>query len=138
MTSYAGKSTIAAQSQNGSAMGSLSGFTISPDGLLIGTFTNGLKQTVAQIALANFNKRPGLEKVGDSMFRDTVNSGLAQLGQPGAGGRGTLLSGALEMSNVDLGQEFTNLIIAQRGFQANSKIISSSDEILQELVNMKR
>jgi flagellar hook protein FlgE len=138
VTNYAGKATIAAQTQDGSAMGSLSGFTISTDGLVIGTFTNGLKQTVAQIALANFNNATGLQKTGESLFRDTVNSGLPQLGQPGSGGRGELLSGSLEMSNVDLGQEFTNLIIAQRGFQANSKIISSSDEILQELVNMKR
>jgi flagellar hook protein FlgE len=138
VTSYAGKATIAAQSQDGSAMGSLSGFTISQDGLVIGTFSNGLKQTLAQISLANFNNATGLEKIGDSMYRDGVNSGLPQLGQPGSGGRGTLLSGSLEMSNVDLGQEFTNLIIAQRGFQANSKIISSSDELLQDLVNMKR
>jgi flagellar hook protein FlgE len=138
ITDYAGKSTIAAQYQNGSAMGSLSGFTISQDGLVIGTFSNGLKQTLAQIALANFNNANGLEKVGDSLFRDGVNSGLPLLGQPGSGGRGTLLSGSLEMSNVDLGNEFTNLIIAQRGFQANSKIISSSDELLQDLVNMKR
>ncbi|MBT8225278.1 MAG: flagellar hook protein FlgE [Dactylosporangium sp.] len=138
VSSYAGKATIAAQSQDGSAMGSLSGFIISPDGLVIGTFTNGLKQTLAQIALANFNNPPGLEKIGETMFRDTINSGLAQLGQPGAGGRGTLITGSLEMSNVDLGQEFTGLIIAQRGFQANSKIISASDELLQDLVNMKR
>ena len=138
VTDYAGNATIAAQFQDGSAMGSLSGFTISQDGLVIGTFSNGLKQTLAQIALANFNNPNGLQKVGNSLFRDTVNSGIPLLGQPGSGGRGTLISGSVEMSNVDLGNEFTNLIIAQRGFQANSKIISSSDELLQELVNMKR
>ena len=138
VTDYAGAATIAAQSQDGSAMGSLSGFTISKDGLVIGTFSNGLKETLAQIALANFNNATGLEKVGDSLYAADVNSGLPQLGQPGSGGRGTLLSGSLEMSNVDLGQEFTNLIIAQRGFQANSKIISASDELLQDLVNLKR
>ena len=101
-------------------------------------FSNGLKQTVAQLALANFNNPAGLKKVGDSLYRVTVNSGLAQVGAAGTGGRGTLQSGALEMSNVDLAQEFTNLIIAQRGFQANSQVITTSDEILQDLVNLKR
>jgi flagellar hook protein FlgE len=93
---------------------------------------------VAQLSLANFNNPPGLEKVGDSLYRFTVNSGLAQIGVAGTVGLGTLQSGAVEMSNVDLAQEFTNLIVAQRGFQANSKVISTSDEVLQELVNLKR
>ena len=109
-----------------------------PDGILVGVFSNGLKQPLGQLALANFNNPPGLEKVGDSMFRTTVNSGLAQVGTAGTGGRGVLQAGALEMSNVDLAQEFTNLVIAQRGFQANSRIITTSDELLQDLVNLKR
>jgi flagellar hook protein FlgE len=104
----------------------------------VGVFSNGLKQTLAQVALASFNNPPGLEKVGDSMYRSTVNSGTVQIGQAGGGGRGLLQSGVVEMSNVDLAQEFTNLIIAQRGFQANSKVISTSDELLQDLVNLKR
>jgi flagellar hook protein FlgE len=138
VTNYAGTSTVAALSQDGSAMGSLQSFTISADGTLIGVFSNGLKQPLGQIAMATFNTPPGLEKIGDSQYRSTVNSGAAQLGVAGSGGRGALLSGSLEMSNVDLAQEFTNLIIAQRGFQANSKVISTSDELLQELVNLKR
>ncbi|MBN1171042.1 MAG: flagellar hook protein FlgE [Micromonosporaceae bacterium] len=138
ITDYAGSATVAAVSQNGSAMGSLSGFTIGQDGVITGTFSNGLKDTLGQIALAVFNNPRGLEKVGETMFTNTVNSGLPLLGQPNSAGRGSLISGSIEMSNVDLGQEFTNLIIAQRGFQANSKIISTSDELLQELVNMKR
>ena len=101
-------------------------------------FSNGNKQTVAQLALANFNNPPGLEKAGDSLYRFTVNSGLAQIGVAGTAGLGTIQSGAVEMSNVDLAQEFTNLIVAQRGFQANSKVISTSDDVLQELVNLKR
>jgi flagellar hook protein FlgE len=72
------------------------------------------------------------------MYRTTVNSGYAQVGEPGSAGMGQVISGALEMSNVDLAQEFTNLVVAQRGFQANSRIITTSDEILQELVSMKR
>jgi flagellar hook protein FlgE len=80
----------------------------------------------------------GLEKAGGSLFRPTVNSGLANVGVAGSGGRGTLLGSTLEMSNVDLAREFTNLIIAQRGFQANSRVITASDELLQDLVNLKR
>jgi flagellar hook protein FlgE len=88
--------------------------------------------------LANFNNPGGLERMGDTTFRSSPNSGLAQIGVAGTGGRGVMQSGILEMSNVDLGMEFTNLIIAQRGFQANSRVITSSDEMLQELVNIKR
>jgi flagellar hook protein FlgE len=80
----------------------------------------------------------GLEKTGETMFRATTNSGLAQVGTPGSGGRGDLLGGSIEMSNVDLAQEFTNLIVAQRGFQANSKVITTSDQMLQDLVDLKR
>src|SRR5947207_1913705 len=80
----------------------------------------------------------GLEKTGSSLYRASVNSGLPQIGQAGGGGRGTLSGSTLEMSNVDLAQEFTNLIIAQRGFQANSRVITASDELLQDLVNLKR
>ncbi len=138
VTNFSGASTIATTNQNGSAMGSLQSFTISQDGTLIGVFSNGLKQTLAQLSLATFNNAPGLQKVGDSMYQSTVNSGTPQLGTAGSGGRGVLQSGALEMSNVDLAQEFTNLVIAQRGFQANSKVITTSDELLQDLVNLKR
>jgi flagellar hook protein FlgE len=138
ITSYAGASTAAAVSQDGSPMGSLQAFTMSPDGTLVGVFSNGLKEPLAQIAMAAFNNPGGLEKAGDSQFRATVNSGAPQLGVAGNGGRGLLQSAALEMSNVDLAQEFTNLVIAQRGFQANSKVVSTSDELLQDLVNLKR
>jgi len=88
--------------------------------------------------MASFNNPSGLEKAGSSSFRVGVNSGVAMVGTAGTGGRGNLLSGALEMSNVDLAEEFTGLIVAQRGFQANSRVITSSDEILQDLVNLKR
>jgi flagellar hook protein FlgE len=138
ITGFDGQNTIAPSTQDGSAMGSLSSFSISKDGLVVGVFSNGLKETLAQIAMANFNNPPGLEKAGESVYRSSVNSGEAQLGTAGSGGRGFLQSQALEMSNVDLGQEFTNLVVAQRGFQANSKVITTADELLQELVNMKR
>jgi flagellar hook protein FlgE len=137
LTDYAGSSTLTS-SADGSGMGSLQSFAIAQDGMVVGTFSNGMKQTLAQIALASFTNPPGLEKAGDSDYRATVNSGVPQIGNPGTGGRGLLQSGALEMSNVDLAQEFTNLVIAQRGFEANSKVITSSDELLQDLVNLKR
>jgi flagellar hook protein FlgE len=138
LTEYTGNPTVQPLSQNGAPAATLQSFSINPDGQLVGVFSNGNKQTVAQVALANFNNPPGLEKAGDSLYRFTVNSGLAQVATPGTAGLGTLQSGAVEMSNVDLAQEFTSLIVAQRGFQANSKVISTSDDVLQELVNLKR
>jgi len=105
---------------------------------MVGVFSNGLRQTLGRVALAAFNNPQGLEKVGNTAYRDSVNSGLPQVGTPGSGSRGTLQGASLEMSNVDLSQEFTNLIISQRGFQANSRVITASDELLQDLVNMKR
>ena len=137
MTSYSGLSTVTASTQDGSAAGTIQSFTISPDGTLTGVFSNGLKQTLAQLAVASFGNPAGLEKAGDSTYRTTANSGNAQLGAAGSAGRGVLQQGSLEMSNVDLSQEFTNLVIAERGFQANSRVITTSDEILQDLVNIK-
>ncbi|BCJ53813.1 flagellar hook protein FlgE [Actinoplanes sp. NBRC 14428] len=138
LTTYAGNTEARVSASDGSAAGILNSYTVSNTGQIVGVFSNGLKQTLGQLALANFNNVNGLEKIGDSMFRSTVNSGLAQVGSAGSAGLGLITSGALEMSNVDLAQEFTNLVIAQRGFQANSRIITTSDEILQELVNLKR
>lgn len=138
LTQFGGAGTASALSQDGTAAGSLQTFSISPDGTLVGVFSNGLKQSLAQISLATFNNPPGLEKVGGSMYRSSVNSGAPQLGVAGNGGRGMLAGGVLEMSNVDLAAEFTNLIISQRALQASSKVITASDEVLQDLVNLKR
>jgi flagellar hook protein FlgE len=137
LTQYSGNTEARVSNSDGSGAGVLSSYTVSNIGQIVGVFSNGLKETLGQLALANFNNVNGLEKVGDSMFRSTVNSGLAQVGSAGSAGLGLITSGALEMSNVDLAQEFTNLVIAQRGFQANSRVITTSDEILQELVNLK-
>jgi flagellar hook protein FlgE len=138
ITHYSGLTEARVSASDGSGAGILSSYTVSNTGQIVGVFSNGLKQSLGQLALANFNNVNGLEKIGDSMFRSTVNSGLAQVGSAGSAGLGLITNGALEMSNVDLAQEFTNLVIAQRGFQANSRIITTSDEILQELVNLKR
>jgi flagellar hook protein FlgE len=138
LTGFAGTSSAALTTQNGSAVGTLQAFTLGNDGSMVGVFSNGLRQTLGRVALAAFNNPQGLEKVGNTAYRDSVNSGLPQVGTPGSGSRGTLQGASLEMSNVDLSQEFTNLIISQRGFQANSRVITASDELLQDLVNMKR
>ena len=138
LVQYAGPSSVAALSQDGYELGSLQSFTIGQDGVVTGVFSNGRNRPLGQIAIAGFTNPMGLEKAGGSLFRPTVNSGLANVGQAGTGGRGTLLGSTLEMSNVDLAREFTNLIIAQRGFQANSRVITASDELLQDLVNLKR
>ncbi len=133
-----GLNTAAALNQDGSAVGSVVGFSVSEQGLITGTFSNGRSQALGQIAMATFANPNGLEKQGSSMYTATVNSGNAQIGVAGQGGRGTLTGGTLEMSNVDLAAEFTNLIVAERGFQANSRVITTSDQILQDLVNLKQ
>ena len=138
LTGYAGVTTVAINSQDGRTAGTLESYTLSKDGTLIGSFSNGAKESIARIALANFVNPGGLEKAGSSGYRATINSGTAEFGTPGSGGLGSLAGGALEMSNVDLSQEFTNLIVAQRGFQANARVITTSDEVLQELTNLKR
>ncbi len=138
ISGMAGLDTVEASTQNGRAAGTLQSFTINADGTLLGSFSNGLKQALGRVALSTFTNPAGMEKAGGSLYRTTVNSGDAQIGAAGTGGRGDLTGGALEMSNVDLSAEFTNLIIAQRGFQANSRVITTSDELLQELVNLKR
>ncbi|WP_136518500.1 flagellar hook protein FlgE [Cellulomonas telluris] len=138
ITGFAGLENVTAKSQDGQAAGVLQSFALNPDGTIVGSFSNSLKQVVGRIALGAFTNPAGLEKAGGSLFRTTVNSGEPQLGAAGQGGRGTLAGGALEMSNVDLSSEFTSLIVAQRGFQANSRVITTSDELLQELVNLKR
>jgi flagellar hook protein FlgE len=115
-------------------------FSIGNDGV-VSYITNGnsTPQTIDTIQLATFSNPAGLVKVGDSMYQQSNNSGTAQVDNPGgSGGQGTIISSALEMSNVDLANEFTEMIVAQRGFQANSRIITTSDDILQELVNLKR
>lgn len=138
LVQFGGTATAEATSQDGSAIGYLRDFNVGADGTISGRFSNGLTKVLGAVAVATFNNPGGLVREGESTFSVSVNSGQPLVGQPGSGNRGLLTAGALEMSNVDLAQEFTNLIIAQRGFQANSRGISTSDEMLQELVNLKR
>ena len=116
----------------------LKSYAIGSDGTVTGSFDDGTNRSIARVALATFVNPAGLVRDGDNRLREDLNSGTAQIGVPGDVGKGDLSVGALEMSNVDLAQEFTSLIIAQRGFQANSKIITASDEVLGDLVNLKR
>jgi flagellar hook protein FlgE len=138
VTGFASPSTLAMGSQDGYAAGTLQTFSIGTNGSINGTFSNGRVQPLGTIRLATFANAAGLSKVGSNLFRDTSNSGVANVGDAGTGGRGTLAPGSLEGSNVDLAEEFTKLIVAQRGFQANARVITTSDEVLTEAVNLKR
>lgn len=135
---YANEMDIKPYAQNGNTSGTLEGFAIDATGTVVGVFTNGERKSLGQIMLAKFDNPMGLQKLGSNFFVDTRNSGEPQLGSGGVGGFGAISPGNLEMSNVDISLEFTEMITTQRGFQANSRIITTSDEMLQELVNMKR
>mgnify|MGYP000988687129 CR=1 FL=1 len=123
---------------DGYASGVLDGKTIDTNGNIIGHFTNSRTQVLGQIALADFDNPGGLTRSGNTMFTESSNSGSPKVGTANTGSRGSINPGNLEMSNVDLAQEFSNMIVTQRAFQANSKIISTTDEMLQELANLKR
>ena len=138
LKSYAAQSDAAALSVNGCPSGKLDEFTISSTGEIEAVFSNGQTKILGRVGLANFKNPAGLLREGSNMYRETANSGIPMFGSPATGGFANLQPGSLEMSNVDLAREFTDMITTQRGFQANSRVISVSDEMLQELVNMKR
>jgi flagellar hook protein FlgE len=138
MTQLASDSNAMASSQDGYPVGTLQSFSIGADGVITGVFSSGQTRSLGQVALASFANPGGLDKVGGNLLRETVNSGAAQVGGPNQNGLGKLSTGYLEMSNVDLSNEFTNLIVTQRGFQANTRIITVVDELLQDVINLKR
>lgn len=138
LTQFGDANSLTVVTQNGASAGVLQSMRIGTDGVIVGTYNNGLTQAIAQLAIANFSNPEGLERVTGSNWRASVNSGLAQIGETNSGGRGLVSPGTLEMSNVDLALEFTELIRSQRGFQANSRVVTSADELLQEIVNLKR
>lgn len=123
---------------NGNSAGSIDTFNISSKGEVIGIYTNGERKVLQTLVLADFDNPAGLEKIGANLFQVTPNTGTPKFGTPSTGSFGSVTPGALEMSNVDLAAQFTDMITTQRGFQANSRVITTSDEILQELVNLKR
>ncbi len=116
----------------------MTSYSIGADGVLRGAFSDGVQRDIAVVAIADFVNPAGLERVGETAFRASANSGTPDFGVAGDGTRGTMMGGTLEMSNVDLASEFTNLILAQRGFQASSRVITTSDQVLEDLVNIKR
>ena len=138
ITQYASATTTKPYYQDGYTMGVMKDFTVAKDGTVYGVYTNDQSVALYRIALAQFANPMGLEKVGDTMFRETINSGMARIDAAQEDGAGSISASSLEGSNVDLTEEFTRLILAQRGFQANTRVVTTSDQILEEVVNMKR
>jgi flagellar hook protein FlgE len=138
ITSFASPSANPSISQNGSSAGQIDNITINGSGEIIATFGAGQTVNVGQLALANFNNPKGLVKMGSNRYGESQAAGLPSVGTAGTGGRGTIIGSALESSNVDIAQEFTQMILAQRGYQANSRSITVADEILVETLQLKR
>ncbi|PUU88744.1 flagellar hook protein FlgE [Halanaerobium sp.] len=138
LTQFAADTTLNPFSVNGYASGTLEDYSINNSGEIVGSFSNGRNKLLGQLSLASFGNPAGLNKAGDTMFSESENSGTKSVGKSGSGKFGKIISNSLEMSNVNLSEEFTKMITAQRGFQASSKLITTSDEMLQELVNLKR
>ena len=138
ITQSAAQSSTKAYSQDGYGMGYLENFKIDSTGTITGVYSNGTNRTIGQIALASFTNQGGLEKAGDNTYVESNNSGLANIGVSGVAGKGSLMAGALEMSNVDLTEQFTDMIVTQRGFQASSKTIQTADVLLDTVLSLKR
>ncbi len=124
--------------QDGSPKGTLENFEVGQDGIIMGEFSNSLKRPLGQLAMANFSNNRGLKEVSQGLYDVTTNSGLAMIGKPGVDGAGRVLGGTLELSNVELSQEFINLITASTGYSANSRVLSTSDRLIQELLQIVR
>ncbi len=138
ISQVAGDSSAAPTGQDGYAPGTLQSFNIDQTGTVTGIFSNGFTRSLGQIALADFANPEGLARSGGNGFAATSNSGLPQVGQATQGSLGKISAGYLEQSNVDLSSEFTNMIITQRGFQANTKIVSTVDQMLNDVISMKQ
>jgi flagellar hook protein FlgE len=138
VTQFSSPSNVSSQSQDGYSSGDFSGVSVDSTGTVMGLYTNGQKLAIGQVAVAKFRNNEGLGRAGGNLWIDTRDSGPAALGTAGSGGRGAVSAGSLEGSNVDLATEFVNLIQHQRSFSADSKTITTADEMLQELINIKR
>ncbi|MCE1229937.1 MAG: flagellar hook protein FlgE [Firmicutes bacterium] len=138
LTGYASASTTSGSIQDGFGSGTIQSLMVDQNGTIIGSFTNGQTIALAKVALALFSNQNGLSKQGDNTWLETLASGVGNVGAAQQGGRGVVLGGNLELSNVDVAEEFTKLIVAQRGYQANSRVVTTSDELLQETLNLKR
>lgn len=137
-TQYGSKSSIARHSQDGSSAATLASMSFNDEGILTAVYDNGVQRELGQVAVAKFENNEGLFKTGKNLFKETRKSGQAAMGKPGADGRGEVLAKSIEQSNVDIANEFIGLMAAQRNFQANTRTITTSDQMLQEVLNIKR
>lgn len=138
VTQSASQSSTKAFSQDGYTLGYLDNFKIDSSGIITGVYSNGTNRTIGKIALASFTNQGGLEKAGDNTYVESNNSGQANIGESGIAGKGSLLAGALEMSNVDLTDQFSEMIVTQRGFQSNASTIRTADTLLETVISLKR
>lgn len=138
LTGFASPSATTASTQNGFGAGSIRGLIVDQNGVITANFTNGQTISLAQVGLTTFSNMNGLSKQGENVWTETLTSGAPNIGPASEGGRGSILGSNLELANVDVAEEFTKLIISQRGYQANSRIVTTSDELLQETLNLKR
>jgi flagellar hook protein FlgE len=137
ITQTSAGSATSASSADGFPSGSLSTFAVQPDGTIEGAFSNGQSVAIGRIALAQFGNEDGLARVGENSFQTTATSGQAVIGGPGSGGLGTLTGSSVEQSNVDMATEFSNMVVDQRGFEANAKVISAFDQVMQDTINIE-
>mgnify|MGYP001148252134 CR=1 FL=1 len=138
LTQFAGASQLNVSSQDGAPAGALVSFAVGSTGEITGIYSNGANQVIGQLALAAFTNPGGLQRLGQNLWAPSANSGEPIIGQPNTNGRGSVSTGTLESSNVDLAQQFTSVILAQRGFQSSSRVITAGDQMLQDLVNIIR
>ena len=137
-TQFGSKSSVSRHTQDGSSAATLSSMSFNDDGVLTAVYDNGTQRELGQVAVAKFENNEGLFKTGKNLFKETRKSGQAAMGKPGTDGRGEVLSKSVEQSNVDIANEFIALMAAQRNFQANTRTITTSDQMLQEVLNIKR
>jgi flagellar hook protein FlgE len=138
LTQFASPSAVSFQSQDGYPPGDLTRISIDPQGQVLGAFSNGISRPIGQVALATFEAPSQLLRAGANLYTASSGTGAPTIGPPSTADRGSIVAGALEQSNVDMAQEFVRMIAAQRGFQANSKTLTTADQLLQELMTIKR
>ena len=137
-TQYGSDSAISRHTQDGSSAATLTSLSFNDKGILTANYNNGETRDIAQVAVAKFENNEGLFKIGKNLFKESKASGQAALGKPGESGRAEVLSKSIELSNVDIANEFVNLMTAQRNFQANAKTLTTADQMLQEVLQIKR
>jgi flagellar hook protein FlgE len=136
MTELSGQSsTLVSSTQDGFPAGTLDSFSVGSDGTISGAYSNGQTRTLGQVAIASFNNNQGLTDMGGNLFASSAGSGAAQIGAPGQLGGGVIDGASLEQSNVDLSTEFTNMIVASTGFSASSRVITTANQMIEELLN---